>query len=95
MLLEAFGCSRPWLFDPLEVSSIVVVVDVGEKIATMQPVVAMCLGLNERLLLSTGVDEGSSGVLWGTRTWREHAQMMDKTAMVRSKVPRFGSYSMA
>ena len=63
VLLEAFGCSRPWLFDPLEVSSIVVVVDVGEKIATMQPVVAMCLSLNKRLLLSTSVDEGSSGVL--------------------------------
>ena len=63
VLLEAFGCSRPWLFDPLEVSSIVVVVDVGEKIATMQPVVAMCVGLNKRLLLSASVDEGSSGVL--------------------------------
>ena len=75
VLLEAFGCSCPWLFDPLEVSSIVIVVDVGEKIATMQPVVAMCLGLDKRLLLSTSVDEGSSGVLWGTRTWREHGNM--------------------
>ena len=63
ILLEAFGCSRPWLFDPLEVSSIVVVVDVGEKIATMQPVVAMLLGFSKRLLLGTSVDEGSSGVL--------------------------------
>ena len=68
MLLEAFGCSRPWLFDPLEVSGIVVVVYVGEKIATMQPVVAMCLGLGKRLLLRTSVDEGSSGVLRGART---------------------------
>ena len=63
MLLEAFGCSRPWLFDPLEVSSIVVVVDVGEKIATMQPVVAMRLGRNKRLFLSTSVNDCSSGVL--------------------------------
>ena len=63
VLLEAFGCSRPWLFDPLEVSSIVIVVDVGEEIATMQPVVAMLVGLGKCLLLSPSVDEGSSGVL--------------------------------
>ena len=77
VLLEAFTCSRPWLFDPLEESSIVIVVDVNEKSATMKPVVAMCLGLHKRLLLSASVDEGSSGVLLGTRTWREHAKMMD------------------
>lgn len=68
MLLEAFGCSRPWLFDPLEVSCIVVVVDVGKKSATMQPVVAMLLSLNKGLLLSASVGESSGGVLWGMRT---------------------------
>ena len=72
MLLEAFGCSRPWLFDPLEVSSIVVVVDVGEKIATMQPIVAICMGRRERLLPSASANEGSGGILWGTRSWNEH-----------------------
>ena len=63
VLLEAFSCSRPWLFDPLEVSSIVIIVDVGEEIATMQPIVAMCMGRRKRLLLSTSVDEGSRSVL--------------------------------
>ena len=63
MLLEAFGCSCPWLFDPVEVSSIVVIIDVGEKVASMQPIVAMCMGLSKRLLLSTSVGEGSRSVL--------------------------------
>ena len=72
VLLEAFGCSRPWLFNPLEVSSVVIVVDVGEKIATMQPIVAMCLGLSKRLLLSTSVGEGGGGILEGTRSWNGH-----------------------
>ena len=63
VLLEAFACACSGLFDPLEVSRVVVVVDVNKKIAAMQPVVAMCLSLNKRLLLSTGVDECSSGVL--------------------------------
>ena len=72
VLLEAFSCSRPWLFDPLEVSSIVIIVDVGEEIATMQPIVAMCMGRRKRLLPSTSADEGSGGILWGTRSWNEH-----------------------
>ena len=65
VLLEAFSCSRPWLFDPLEVSSIVIIVDVGEEIATMQPIVAMCMGRRKRLLPSASASEGSGGILWG------------------------------
>ena len=41
VLLEAFSCSCPWLLDPLKVSRIVIVVDVDEKIAAVQPVIAM------------------------------------------------------
>ena len=66
VLLKAFGCSCSWLFDPLEVSSVVVVVDVGKKITAMQPIVTMCMSFNKRLLLSTRVDESCGGILSAT-----------------------------
>ena len=65
VLLKALSGPRSRLFDPFEISRVIVIVHVGEKLASMQPVVAMCLCLHECLLLSPCVDDSGRSVLLG------------------------------
>ena len=45
VFLEVGGVARPWFFDSFEVPRIVVIIDVGQKVPSVQVVIAVCLRL--------------------------------------------------